>query len=52
MLHMHRTTYVRYERGEREIPFNVAILIAKQHNVSLDYIAGLTNKKIPIGNKK
>jgi len=44
-LYMHKTTYVRYESGEREIPLNVAILIAKQHNVSLDYIAGLTNKK-------
>jgi len=45
MLHMHKTTYTRYESGEREIPFNVAILLAKQYSVSLDYLAGLTNKK-------
>jgi len=45
MLHMHKTTYTRYESGEREIPFNVAILLAKQYHVSLDYLAGLTNKK-------
>lgn len=47
ILHMHTTTYVRYETGEREIPFNIAILIAKYYQVSLDYIAGLTpDKKI------
>lgn len=46
MLHMHKTTYTRYETGERELPFNIAILIAKQYGVSLDYLAGLTNKKV------
>ena len=44
-LHMHKTTYVRYESGEREIPLNIAILIAKHHNISLDYIAGIVNEK-------
>ena len=43
ILYMHKTTYVRYERGEREIPLNIAILLAKYYNVSLDYIAGLSN---------
>lgn len=41
LLGMHKTTYVRYETGEREIPFNIAILLAKHYKVSLDYIAGL-----------
>jgi len=45
MLHMHKTTYTRYESGEREIPLNVAILLAKQYGVSLDYLAGLTSVK-------
>ena len=45
MLHMHKTTYARYETGEREIPFSVAILLARHYNVSLDYIAGLTENK-------
>ena len=45
LLYMHRTTYVRYENGEREMPFNIAILIANHYNVSLDYIAGVTNDK-------
>ncbi len=31
IIHMHKTTYVR--------------LLAKYYNVSLDYLAGLTNKK-------
>ena len=37
--------YSLYERGEREIPFHHAITLAKFYNVSLDYIAGLTNHK-------
>ena len=44
ILHMHKTTYARYETGEREIPLNIAILLAKFYQVSLDYIAGLTQK--------
>ncbi len=45
IIHMHKTTYVRYESGEREIPLNIAILLAKHYNVSLDYLAGLKNTK-------
>lgn len=37
--------YSLYERGDREIPFHHAITLAKFYNASLDYIAGLTNKK-------
>ena len=44
ILHMHKTTYTRYETGEREIPLNIAILLAQYHHVSLDYLAGLTDK--------
>ena len=45
LLHMHKTTYRRYESGERELPLNIAILLAKQFSVSLDYLAGLTENK-------
>lgn len=38
---LYTTTYQRYERGEREIPFDIAICLAKYYHVSLDYIAGL-----------
>lgn len=44
-LFMNKTTYVNYELGKREIPLNIAILIAKYHHVSLDYLAGLTDEK-------
>lgn len=37
--------YSLYERGDREIPFHHVITLAKFYNVSIDYIAGLTNKK-------
>lgn len=45
IIHMHKTTYTRYETGEREIPLNIAILLAKYYNVTLDYIAGLSDSK-------
>ncbi|MBE6536529.1 MAG: helix-turn-helix transcriptional regulator [Ruminococcaceae bacterium] len=38
-LNMQLTVYQRYERGEREIPFWVAIKLADYYDVSLDYIA-------------
>ena len=37
--------YSLYERGDREIPFHHVITLAKFYNVSIDYIAGLTNTK-------
>ena len=37
--------YAVYEKGTSEISFERAILLAKYYNVSLDYIAGLTNDK-------
>ena len=37
--------YSLWERGEREIPFHNVIALAKHYKVSIDYIAGLTNKK-------
>ena len=40
-LGLYTTTYQRYERGEREIPFDLAIELAKFYNVSLDFLAGL-----------
>lgn len=45
LLHMHTTTYARYETGEREIPLKVAIQLARHYGVSLDYLAGLTNRR-------
>ena len=44
-LFLHLTQYRRYECGESEIPLHIAINIAKLYNVSLDYIAGLSDDK-------
>lgn len=41
---MHKTTYARYESGKREIPLHIAVLLAKYHQVSLDYLAGLSGE--------
>jgi len=38
--------YGKYENGNAEIPFERAIALAKYYNVSLDYIAGMTNNKL------
>ena len=52
ILGMHKTTYTNYEQGKREIPFALAICLAEFYNVSLDYIAGLTNEPIPLEQHK
>ena len=44
-LNLQREVYRRYETGQREIPLNIAIMIANIYNVSLDYLTGRTNKK-------
>lgn len=40
---MNKTTYTNYEQGKHSVPFDFAVTIAEFYNVSLDYIAGLTN---------
>lgn len=37
--------YAKYEKGIRPITFERVIILAKFYNVSIDYIAGLTNDK-------
>ena len=44
-LYLQREVYRRYETGQREPPFNLIIKLARIYNVSIDYIAGLTNDK-------
>lgn len=40
-----QTQYSRWERGAQEIPLHHFITLAKYYKVSLDYLAGLTNRK-------
>lgn len=44
ILEIPKTSYTNYEQGKREIPFCLVIRLAKLYNVSIDYIAGLTNE--------
>ena len=45
LLQTTQQTYSNWETGKREIPFHHVITLAKYYGVSIDYIAGLTNKK-------
>ncbi len=47
-LDMHKTTYTNYEQGKRDVPFALAIRLAQLYNVSLDYLAGLTDDPRPL----
>ena len=48
ILGMQKTTYTNYEQGKREIPFWLVIKLAKFYNVTIYYIAGLTNQPRPL----
>lgn len=39
--------YSNYERGDLDIPTEVLIKLAQYYGVSVDYILGLTDNKIP-----
>lgn len=40
-----QSLYSKYERGERDIPLKLLIMLSDHYNVSLDYIVGKTNIK-------
>ena len=46
-LYMHKTTYTNYEQGKHSVPLDFAVTLADFYSVSLDYLAGRTNKKEP-----
>lgn len=39
--------YAHYETGDRDIPTDILIKLAKFHNTSVDYLLGLTNDPNP-----
>ena len=45
-------TYAYYESGERMIPPQVLIALAKFYGVSVDYLLGLTDRKAPYPYKR
>ena len=46
-LHIKQNTYSQYENGQRQLPIDILIALAKFYNTSTDYILGLTNETKP-----
>lgn len=42
-----QSLYSKYERGERDLPLEAAVKLAKFYGTSVDYIVGLTSRKEP-----
>ena len=40
-----QSLYSKYERGERELPLNLAVKLAQYYGVSLDYLTGLSDER-------
>ena len=46
-LHIKQNTYSQYENGQRQLPLDALIALAKYYHTSTDYILGLTNERNP-----
>ena len=46
-LHIRQNTYSQYENGQRQLPLDTLIALARFYNTSTDYILGLTSEKTP-----
>lgn len=46
-LHIKQNTYSQYENGQRQLPLDCLIALAKYYKTSTDYILGLTNEQKP-----
>ena len=46
-LHVKQNTYSQYENGQRQLPIEALIALARFYNTSTDYILGLTAIKAP-----
>lgn len=46
-LHIKQNTYSQYENGQRQLPIEALILLAKLYNTSTDYLLGLTDNPNP-----
>ena len=50
-LHIKQNTYSQYENGQRQIPLDSLIALAKFYKTSTDYILGLTDNPKPYADK-
>ena len=46
-LHIKQNTYSQYENGQRQIPIDALIALAKYYKTSVDYIHELTDERKP-----
>ena len=46
-LHIRQNTYSQYENGQRQLPIEILITLAKYYKTSTDYILGLTEEQKP-----
>lgn len=46
-LHIRQNTYSQYENGQRQIPIECLISLARYYNTSVDYILRLTDVREP-----
>ena len=46
-LHIRQNTYSQYENGQRGLPIDTLIKLARYFDVSTDYILGLTDEDRP-----
>ena len=51
VLHCTQVCYSHYENGKRDIPTAVLCALADYYGVSVDYLLGRTNTKIPYPKK-
>ena len=50
-LHIRQNTYSQYENGQRQIPIELLVALAKYYGTSTDYILGLTDERQPYPQK-
>ena len=46
-LHIKQNTYSQYENGQRQIPIDALIALARYYKTSTDYLLGLTDEPKP-----
>ena len=52
ILHIRQNTYSQYENGQRQLPLDVLIALARYYKTSADYLLGLTDERKPYPDSK
>ena len=47
ILHIKQNTYSQYENGQRQIPIDALIALARYYGTSVDYLLELTDTPVP-----